>query len=103
MPEVERPAASRQPCWWRIKTLIAVYRQGQLHLWQPAFIGTGCFAPLVQGAFYSEAIMDNWQQIAFREDPFHFIPFAAETGLSIDAKVGLVCIAAALIVWLCGG
>lgn len=47
--------------------------------------------------------MDNWQQIAFREDPFHFIPFAAETGLSIDAKVGLVCIAAALIVWLCGG
>lgn len=47
--------------------------------------------------------MENWQQMAFREDPFGFIPFAADAGLSIDAKVGLVCIAAAVLVWMIGG
>jgi len=47
--------------------------------------------------------MDNWQQIALREDPWGYIPFAAEVGLSVDAKVGLVCLAAVVLVWLFGG
>lgn len=47
--------------------------------------------------------MDHWQQIALREDPYWDIPFAVTTGLSIDAKVGLVCIAAAFLVWVFGG
>ena len=46
--------------------------------------------------------MDNWQQIAFREDPYSYIPFASG-GLNIDAKVGLVCIACVVLVYLLKG
>lgn len=46
--------------------------------------------------------MDNWQQMFMRGDPWESIPFAAP-GLSVDAKVGLVCIAAAFLVWVFGG
>lgn len=45
----------------------------------------------------------NWQQVALRSDPWQSIPWATEIGLSVDAKVGLVCIAAVVLVWLCGG
>ena len=47
--------------------------------------------------------MDNWQQTFLRADPWQSIPFADHVGLNIDAKVGLVCIACAVIVWLFGG
>ena len=47
--------------------------------------------------------MDNWQQTFMRGDPWSSIPFAVETGLSIDAKVGLACLAAVALVWLFGG
>ncbi len=47
--------------------------------------------------------MEHWQQMAYRVDPFGNIPFATEAGLSIDAKVGLVCVAAVILVSLFGG
>lgn len=47
--------------------------------------------------------MEHWQQFALRYDPYGAIPFATEVGLPIDAKVGLVCIACVVVVWLCGG
>lgn len=47
--------------------------------------------------------MDHWQQTFLRVDPWQSIPFATEVGLNIDAKVGAVCIAAAVIAWLFGG
>jgi hypothetical protein len=47
--------------------------------------------------------MDHWQQVAYRIDPWQNIPFADEVGLNIDAKVGLVCLAAAVIVFVFGG
>lgn len=47
--------------------------------------------------------MEHWQQFALRADPWSDIPFGAVTGLSIDAKVGLVCIAVAVLVGLLGG
>lgn len=46
--------------------------------------------------------MEHWQQFALRADPWSDIPFGA-AGLSIDSKVGLVCIAVAILVWLMGG
>lgn len=46
--------------------------------------------------------MGHWQQFALRYDPYSAIPFG-DAGLSIDAKVGLVCIAAAFLVWVFGG
>lgn len=47
--------------------------------------------------------MDNWQQMFLRGDPWESIPFVASSGLNIDAKVGLVCIAAVFLVWVFGG
>lgn len=47
--------------------------------------------------------MDNWQQIALREDPWGAIPFATASGMSVDAKVGLVCIACVVVVYLLNG
>lgn len=47
--------------------------------------------------------MDHWQQTFMRGDPWSSIPFAAEAGLSIDAKVGLVCLAAVVLIWIFGG
>ena len=47
--------------------------------------------------------MDNWQQVSLRTDPFPSIPFADHIGMPIDAKVGLVCIAAAVVVGLFRG
>jgi len=47
--------------------------------------------------------MEHWQQFAYRIDPWQSIPFATNTGLSVDAKVGLVCIACVFLVWVCGG
>lgn len=46
--------------------------------------------------------MNHWQQVALRSDPFPSIPFADHIGLNIDAKVGLVCLAAAVLVALLG-
>lgn len=46
--------------------------------------------------------MEHWQQISMRSDPFPSIPFADRLGLNIDAKVGLVCLAAAVLVALLG-
>lgn len=50
-----------------------------------------------------EIVMDHWQQTSLRSDPFPSIPFADHMGLDIDAKVGLVCIAAVVLVWLFKG
>lgn len=47
--------------------------------------------------------MENWQQMFLRGDPWESIPFAASTGLSVDAKVGLACLAAVALVALFGG
>lgn len=47
--------------------------------------------------------MNHWQQVALRSDPFPSIPFADHIGLNIDAKVGLVCLAAVFLVWVFGG
>ena len=47
--------------------------------------------------------MEHWQQMFLRGDPWSSIPWAAETGLNVDAKVGLVCLAAVVIVWIFGG
>lgn len=47
--------------------------------------------------------MDHWQQMFLRGDPWESIPFATEVGLNVDAKVGLVCLAAVALVWLFGG
>lgn len=47
--------------------------------------------------------MNHWQQVALRSDPWPSIPFADHIGLNIDAKVGLVCLAAAFLVWVFGG
>lgn len=47
-------------------------------------------------------MMDHWQQTFLRSDPWPSIPFAAEVGLSVDAKVGLVCLAAVVVVWVFG-
>lgn len=46
--------------------------------------------------------MSHWQQFALREDPWSAIPFGA-AGLSVDAKVGLVCIACVVVVYLLKG
>lgn len=47
--------------------------------------------------------MNHWQQVALRSDPWPSIPFADHIGLNIDAKVGLVCLAAVFLVWVFGG
>lgn len=46
--------------------------------------------------------MEHWQQMFLRGDPWSSIPWATP-GLSVDAKVGLVCLAAVALVWLFGG
>ena len=46
--------------------------------------------------------MDNWQQTFLRADPWPNIPFE-QVRTDADAMVGAVCVAAVIIVWLCGG
>lgn len=46
--------------------------------------------------------MEHWQQFAFRIDPYESIPFATEIGLSVDAKIGLLCLAAVALCALFG-
>lgn len=41
--------------------------------------------------------MDNWQQVAYREDPYGDIPFDDGRRWSPDLLVGIVCILAALV------
>ena len=47
--------------------------------------------------------MDNWQQTFLRADPWPNIPFEHDERTDADAMVGAVCVAAVIIVWLCGG
>lgn len=41
----------------------------------------------------------RWQQFAVRHDPYSAIPFPADN----DSIIGLVVVAAVVVVWLCWG
>lgn len=41
--------------------------------------------------------MTNWQQVAYREDPYSDIPFAGPHKFNPEIMVGLVCLFAALV------
>lgn len=46
--------------------------------------------------------MEHWQQTFERTDPWPSIPFEDSTPKNIDARVGLVCLAAALLIIVLG-
>lgn len=52
---------------------------------------------------HKEQIMDNWQQVALREDPHPEISFDDDSWKHADVWVGIACIASLCIATVFGG